>query len=704
MKTSTVGSEERSLYLRAIRNYLAAILVSAILLLSFSLASLLFQKQSVNEITPANLQFRGDRLAFEIEEGVLRLAENCLRDVERVLAKASLESERNPHTTSSLSKRLEILRDSHPIAQHFFILQDNEVVFPPVLRFAAPRLRWASTDKGNPSHQRFVSLLLKSEKQEASGVELHRALSGYRRCYELDVPKDLKAIALARAAGCLIKMGRPMEAARTYHRLESEYADFYDENWVPYKAVSVLALDALQGGERSSLPQRLVDLHQDLTGGRWALDAERLDDLKGRVQERLGTEVAKLKGGKLQDMLGFGRTVQRALAPDATTKPTGVSSKAIYEDDGLYQVFYRSANNSPQWENRLIGFSLDMDWLTQGFLPEKQKSILPDSNSLPFKLTLKRSPDRDGGEDALESDLRISFPSILSFWELQLAQGAAASWKASIFREMFFVGGAVLMTLCILALGSILAVRITREMHLLRVQSDFLGRISHELRTPLAIIKLYAESLSGRLSEPERHKCQQLIISETERLSRLVHALIDLARIQRGVDEFRTRSEDLAKIIGSILETYGKMLGEQGFRVTAAIEESVPEVRCDREKVSQAILNLLDNARKYSSEDGSIHIRLFVRSEQVVVEIKDDGVGIPTKEHRKIFDKFYRGYNSTTKRGLGIGLYLVREIMKGHGGSLEMDSIVGHGSSFRLVFPMGEALYVPRGVRERRAS
>ena len=438
--TMASNQQERSVYLRAIRHYLAAILVSAILLLSFSLASLRFQKQSVNEVTPANLHFRGERLAFEIEAEILRLAGNCLRDLERLTANTSLDSERNPYTTADLMQELELFRDSHRIARRFFVLENGEVLFPPVRRFAPNPSRLAATNKEDLSHRRFERLFAEAENHEVREDGLEQALSGYRKCYELDVPESLKALALDQMAECLVKLGRPMEAARTYHRLGNYYADHYDKHWVPYKIVSGLALDAIQGGERSPLPQRLVDLHQELTRGRWALDAEQYEAVTSHIEKRLGKEASVLEGGHLLDILSFGRAVQGASALEEIADPVRVYSNTILEDDAHYEVFCRAVSDGHQTNKKVIGFSLDIDWLTRYFVPEKQKSIVPDGTSVPFALALKSTLDGDSDE-LLHSDLRIPFPSILSLWELKLSEGAAAAWKAGIFREMFFVGG-----------------------------------------------------------------------------------------------------------------------------------------------------------------------------------------------------------------------------------------------------------------------
>jgi len=142
---------------------------------------------------------------------------------------------------------------------------------------------------------------------------------------------------------------------------------------------------------------------------------------------------------------------------------------------------------------------------------------------------------------------------------------------------------------------------------------------------------------------------------------------------------------DLAPLAVGVVEDYREWLEHAGFTVQVAIPESAPPVRFDPAAVSQALVNLLDNAAKYSGASREIAATLAIRADAVVLEVQDHGVGIAADEQPRIFERFYRSRSRTGKGGYGLGLFMVRHIMDAHGGRAEVDSSPGRGSRFRLV-------------------
>src|SRR5262249_30452448 len=143
---------------------------------------------------------------------------------------------------------------------------------------------------------------------------------------------------------------------------------------------------------------------------------------------------------------------------------------------------------------------------------------------------------------------------------------------------------------------------------------------------------------------------------------------------------------DLAPVITQVVETYGRFLAMHGFTLQAILPESVPKVRFSAEEVTQAVLNLMDNARKYSGGSNTITVRLWYEAEKVIVEVEDHGIGIPPEEQRIIFRQFYRAHPEGETGGCGLGLFLVSNTMEAHGGAIEVKSDIGRGSRFRLIF------------------
>jgi signal transduction histidine kinase len=240
---------------------------------------------------------------------------------------------------------------------------------------------------------------------------------------------------------------------------------------------------------------------------------------------------------------------------------------------------------------------------------------------------------------------------------------------------------------------------VRRELHLARLKSDFVANVSHELKTPLALIRLFAETLElGRV--PSEEKAQQyyrVINKESHRLTQLINNILDFSRIEAGRKEYRFAPTDVARVVREVIESYRFQIEQQGFELKVDVEEDLPQVPADAEAVGQAIINLVNNAIKYSRESKTIDIE--VRREarrdgsKVLVSVKDTGIGIPRSEQKKIFDKFYRGEDSLVHetKGSGLGLALVRHIMEAHSGAVEVESTPGKGSTFTLALPVGKS-------------
>jgi signal transduction histidine kinase len=191
----------------------------------------------------------------------------------------------------------------------------------------------------------------------------------------------------------------------------------------------------------------------------------------------------------------------------------------------------------------------------------------------------------------------------------------------------------------------------------------------------------------GDFPEPERRNYYQVITRESERLTRLIEKVLDFSRVDRGRKEYRLDEGDLAATIAGAVEVYGEYLKRRGFSIETDLAQSLPMVRFDSEAISQAVLNLLDNATKYSAESKFVGIRLRAEEDQAIFEVEDHGIGIPADEREKLFQQFYRVPGSAGKGGYGLGLFLVKHIMDAHGGRIEVESEAGRGSRFRLIFP-----------------
>jgi signal transduction histidine kinase len=267
----------------------------------------------------------------------------------------------------------------------------------------------------------------------------------------------------------------------------------------------------------------------------------------------------------------------------------------------------------------------------------------------------------------------------------------AMGMTVSARQQTVVYGGAIALVLVILSAGVALLFRdVTRESRTNQLRADFVSSVSHELKTPITLIRLYGDTLleRGELSASERAEFYRIIVRESERLTRLINQILTFSRIERGVEEYALEVGDLGRAVGRIMDDYEEYLQQAGFAMHREMATSLPPTRFDAIAVFQAVANLMDNAVKYSGESREITVRLGAREGGVVFEVEDKGIGIPSTEQMKIFDRFYRVQNGSGKGGYGLGLFLVRHVMEAHAGRVEVQSEVRRGSCFRLVFPL----------------
>lgn len=241
--------------------------------------------------------------------------------------------------------------------------------------------------------------------------------------------------------------------------------------------------------------------------------------------------------------------------------------------------------------------------------------------------------------------------------------------------------------------GLVLTYRsVSKEMALAHLKSDFVSNVSHELRTPLALIRLYAETLElGRITTQEKkEEYYRIIRKESERLTSLINNILDFSRIEAGRKEYDFRETDIAELVRNTLDAYRYQIEQQGFAFEQQIDSSIPAVRVDREAIARALVNLVNNALKYSANEKFIGVKLYRADDKLKLEVVDRGIGITRREQSKIFEKFYRTGDPLVHntKGSGLGLSLVRHITKAHGGEVEVESTPGKGSKFVLSLPL----------------
>lgn len=235
---------------------------------------------------------------------------------------------------------------------------------------------------------------------------------------------------------------------------------------------------------------------------------------------------------------------------------------------------------------------------------------------------------------------------------------------------------------------------ITALRRLERVRRDFVANVSHELRTPLTSIKGYTETLlDGALDDPKAvERFVQSIHKHAIRLQALVEDLLNLSRLESRGAALKRRPCDLGPLVQRALESLEHLFAGKRQRLETDIQPA-PPVMANTELMEQVLVNLVDNAVKYTPEGGTIRVRLYDQGSNLHLEVEDTGVGIPSDALHRIFERFYRVDRARSRQmsGTGLGLSIVKHVVEIHGGRVWAESEVGRGSTFHVVLPVRRA-------------
>ncbi len=260
----------------------------------------------------------------------------------------------------------------------------------------------------------------------------------------------------------------------------------------------------------------------------------------------------------------------------------------------------------------------------------------------------------------------------------------------------------ILFLLFSIFFGAYIFIRNARhQAHLSELKSTFVSRVSHELRTPVTSIKMLAEHLDMQLRQTASPREQDLrtrieqylsvICRESDRLGRLIENILNFSKIERGVKQYAFEYEMPAVVLQKAIASFRPHAEAQGFIIKTKIDDALPELLLDADGITEAMLNLLGNAVKYSEKEKIIEVRAFRERDHVCVEVEDRGIGISMDQISSIFDEFYRidqKLNSRQQGGVGLGLTLVKHIVQAHRGTIEVRSAEGKGSIFIMTLPI----------------
>jgi signal transduction histidine kinase len=341
---------------------------------------------------------------------------------------------------------------------------------------------------------------------------------------------------------------------------------------------------------------------------------------------------------------------------------------------------------------KLLEPALKRFWSGKEKMPRHGIRVVDGTGRLVAPLKLELEPK---AASALESADALHSEHVLtqgSPWQLEAVAVSgfdASQVRGENSRWLLLMSAAALM----LVLGALTFNRsFLHQVEVTKLRTHLLSNISHELKTPLSLIRLYTETLeAGRArDEKDQKKFLSIISRETVRLSHLIDNLLDVQRIEENRKQYSFAQVRPDRAVRETVEAFRLQLAEQGFELRLDIDEELPLLYIDEEGITQALVNLLDNAAKYSQTNRDIRVRCWRRDDAVCISVADRGMGIPAREQDKIFQAFYRVEKTDVHdvKGSGLGLAVVSHIAAAHGGRVQVESTPGAGSTFTICIPV----------------
>ncbi len=362
--------------------------------------------------------------------------------------------------------------------------------------------------------------------------------------------------------------------------------------------------------------------------------------------------------------------------------------------DGRLRLFFWKKET----EGYISGCVIDQDRLV-----EKIIKLLPDVYSKVRILTILDengnpliTPHQESQRDWRSPFVAGEISQVLPHWEVvaYLTNPQEIISKANSTAMLVWL--LISLLLISIVLGSILILRsLFSEIRLAQQKTTFATNVSHELKTPLTSISMFAEMLRQKreITEQKRRQYLDIILSETERLNRLINNVLDFTKIGQKKKRYTMKKIDIVQLCRQVTEGQRIRLEYKGFTVTLRAQTEPLYIHADEEAIKQVLVNLLSNAEKYSADTKVIDINIETDNYSVLIKVEDKGIGISASNARKIFEAFYRVDDSLTARtrGTGLGLTIARQIIREHQG--DISCIPGEdGSMFQIQLPLQKDL------------
>jgi signal transduction histidine kinase len=563
-------------------------------------------------------------------------------------------------------------------------------------------------------------LLAEAWKLEFLYEEYSKSLDTYQKLLNTKSGDVLSAKILCSIARVQRKAGQVRDAVRTYDLMISRYPKVRIAGGLPAGVVAGIekAILLVESGEKEKGISHLLELYSDLISGTYILEQNLWEfavhkirqlflsfvedpvDREGEAGIYLETfqrliRQVKYKKERTHSLLAFQKDISRFFHTLSVNQQNekGGNSIAFFSPQGDTELILLSA---PADHGHVrLGMKLGVSSLISIFHECLATQFSDSSLTWSLKDASGRTFFRRGAPIKDDRIIQVSFAHHFPPWTLNLhLKGLPVNQKivdmtSSIY---FFI---LVLAFFVLITGSVLSLRsFHNQLEVTRQKNNFVTAVSHEFRSPLTAIRQLSEMLQqGRIrSESRRKEYYGMLVEESERLGLMVNNLLDFNKMNRMKRVFQKRVIDAGQRILQVTARMRQRTASGGYIIDTTVPPDIPPLTADPDAFDQALINLIDNAVKYSGDEKHIRVCAWVENSYLVISVQDRGIGIPDGEKKRVFSQFFRGESSQVRAqgGCGLGLTLVRQIMEAHFGTIDVSSESGNGSDFRLKFPLGE--------------
>ena len=614
--------------------------------------------------------------------------------------------------------QLNSLKSEYPLMGEIFsIVSSQRISFldAPLLFHSTGSIPSPEISSPSPAIKR---MLRQGEQEEFQKKDYRKALATYRQALSKTSDPQGRGDLLGKIARVQKKAKLLDEAIDTYQMIADKYSTVQIAKGIPMGLAARLEIGTLFVELEDSIKawDVFTRLYKDLINGEWILEEETFNFFSKRIQNT----VAGLPSENIPlEQLNSYKSRFQDLAEEEKTKRAETERLLLFQENAFtdWEPGALSIGDSNTSENRRLTFEIgtneylvcllknnstdsgiwglliDSSYLRSSFLPKIFQASL-SSKGIDWIIRgrngelILASANPPSGSLTIQSTFKNNFPD----WSIEFYQADPRFLEDFLLSRRGIYFYTFILIAGILIFGLILTVRsITQEMELSRMKSDFVSTVSHEFKSPLTSIRQIAEMLeTGRIqSEERRQKYYEVLLEQSERLSLLTENVLSFAKMEEGKREFVFEETDIKALLMEIVSTIQDRVRYEGFAIELEIEDFLPPIVADVSAITQAVTNLIDNAVKYSGESKKVVVNVRVDEKDLVIDVRDFGVGIKKVELNKIFDRFYRGGDELTRtiKGSGLGLTLVKQIVEAHYGSIQVESELGKGSVFTVRLP-----------------